>query len=80
MATQNSIHVSDELLAQLQAKAHAEGKSVDELAEEALRKGLEESSWQDLMAYGRERGKASGYTEKDVPRVVKEWRREQRGR
>jgi hypothetical protein len=38
MATQNSIHVSDELLAELQAKAAAEGKTVDELVEEALRK------------------------------------------
>jgi len=80
MATQNSIHVSDELLAELQAKAQAEGKTVDELADEALRKGLEERSWQDLLAYGRERGRASGCTEEDIPQVVKEWRREQRGR
>ncbi len=74
------VHVSDELLAELRSKAAAEGKTVDQLAEEALRKGLEEQSWQDLLAYGRERGRASGYTEEDVPRVVKEWRREQRGR
>jgi len=80
MATQNSIHVSEELLAELQSKAAAEGKTVDELAEAVLRKGLAEQSWQDLLAYGRERGSASGYTEEDVPRVVKEWRREQRGR
>jgi hypothetical protein len=57
-----------------------EGKTVDELAEAALRRGLEEQSWQDLLAYGRERGRASGYTEEDVPRIVKEWRREQRER
>jgi predicted transcriptional regulator len=80
MQTQNSIHVSDELLAELQAKAEAEGKTVDELAEEALRKGLEERAWQNLLEYGRETGRASGYTEDDVPRLVKEWRREQRGR
>jgi predicted transcriptional regulator len=79
MATIN-VHISDELLAELQSKAAAAGKTVDELAEEALRKGLEEQSWQDLLAYGRERGRASGYTEEDVPRVVKEWRSEQRGR
>jgi predicted transcriptional regulator len=79
MATIN-VHVSDELLAELQSKAATEGKTVDQLAGEALRKGLEEQSWQDLLAYGRERGRASGYTEEDVPRVVKEWRREQRGR
>ena len=75
-----NVYVSDELLAELQSKAAAEGKTVDQLAGEALRKGLEEQSWQDLLAYGRERGRASGYTEEDVPRVVKEWRPEQRGR
>ena len=74
------VHVSDELLAELQSKAAAEGKTVDQLAAEALRKGLEEQSWQDILAYGRERGRASGYTEEDVPRVVKEWRCEQRNR
>jgi len=72
MATQNSIHVSDELLAELQAKAAAEGKTVDELAEEAIRQGLEDRAWQDLLDYGRERGRASGYSEEDVPRVVRE--------
>jgi plasmid stability protein len=80
MATQNIIHVSDELLAELQSKAAAEGKTVDALAEEALRKGLEERSWQDLLAYGRERGRASGITEEQVPDAVREWRRENRGR
>jgi hypothetical protein len=80
MATQNNVHVSDALLAELQAQAQAEGKTVDELAEEALRKGLEERSWQELLTYGQEQGRASGYNEEDVPKVVKEWRREQRGR
>jgi predicted transcriptional regulator len=78
MATIN-VHVSDETLAELQAKALADGKSVDELAEQALLKGLEEQKWQDLLAYGRETGRASCYTEAEVPRVVKEWRREQSG-
>jgi hypothetical protein len=75
MAT-NNVHLSNELLAELQAKAQAEGKTVDELAEEALRRGLEKQEWQDLLEYGHERGRASGYTEEDVPRLVKEWRRE----
>ena len=47
-----------------------QGKTVDELAEAALRKGLEEQNWQDLLAYGRETGRASGYTEEDVPRAL----------
>ncbi len=79
MAIQNNLRVPDDLLVELQARAAAEGVNVETLAEEALRKGLEERAWQDLLAYGRERGKASGYTEEDVPRLVIEWRREQRG-
>ena len=72
MSTQNVIHISAEILAELRAKAAAEGKTVDELAEDALRKGLEERSWQDLIAYGRERGRASGYAEDDVADVVRD--------
>ncbi|MCX6623014.1 MAG: hypothetical protein NTY38_18490 [Acidobacteria bacterium] len=80
MATRNNLHVPDELLVELQAKAQVEGKTVDQLAEEALRKGLEEYAWQDLLDYGQRTGAASGYTEEDVPRLVNQWRREQRGR
>jgi len=75
MATQNSIHVSDELLAEQQAKAAAEGKTVDELAEEALRQGLKDRSWRDLLESGRKNGAASGYTEDDVPEIVRNRRK-----
>jgi hypothetical protein len=71
MGAQNVIHISAEILAELRAKAAAEGKTVDELAEDALRMGLDERSWQDLIAYGRERGGASGYTDDDVVGVVR---------
>ncbi|MGO9261902.1 MAG: ribbon-helix-helix protein, CopG family [Bryobacteraceae bacterium] len=75
MATQNNLHVPDELLAELQAKAAAEGKTVDKLAEEALRKGLEDRAWQELLEYGRETGRASAYTEADVPEIIRNRRR-----
>ena len=71
-----TINVPEDLLAELREKAAAEGKSVDELASEALRKGLDERAWQDLLEYGRQTGRASGHTEEDVPRLVEEWRRE----
>jgi hypothetical protein len=74
------VHVSEELLTELRSKAQVEGRTVDDLAEEALRKGLEERTWEDLFAYGRKTGNPSGYAEEDVPEIVKEWRREQRGR
>jgi plasmid stability protein len=35
----------EDLLAELQVKAAAEGKTVDELAAEVLRKGLVERAW-----------------------------------
>lgn len=79
MATIN-LQGPEELLAQLQSKAAAEGKSVDELATEALLRGLSEHSWQDLLDYGRTNASASGYTESDVPGLVKEWCRERRSR
>jgi plasmid stability protein len=82
--TQNNLHVSDELLAQLTAKAAAEGRSVDELAEESLREALRkeqrDKSWQGRLARGQQRGKASGITEDQVPEVVGEYRSEHRGR
>ena len=72
MAAHNNLHVPDDLLVELRAKAHAAGKTVDELAEEALRRGLEDHAWQEILAYGRERGRASGYAEEDAPRIVRE--------
>jgi hypothetical protein len=75
---QNNIHVPDELLAELHAKAAVEGKSVDEVATEALRMGLEDRSWRNLLEYGRQKGLESGYTEADVPGIVKQWRGEHR--
>lgn len=73
------LHVPEDLLAGLAEKAAAEGKTVEELAEETLRASIKEPSWEDLLAYGLENGRQSGYTEEDVPRLVKEFRREQRG-
>jgi predicted transcriptional regulator len=75
MATRNNLRVPDELLAELQSKAHAEGKTVEDLAEQALRKGLEERAWQDLVEYGLLTGSASGYSEADVCEIVKNRRR-----
>jgi hypothetical protein len=80
MTSENIIHVSADLLAELREKAEAEGKSVDELAGEALKKGLEERAWQDLLDYGRKTGRESGYKEEDVPELVRQWRREEHQR
>lgn len=78
MAT-NTIHVSDELLAELQSKAVDEGKSVDELAEDAFRQYLDSNQWQRLVAAKRDAVRAKGLTEADVPRLIQEARDERRG-
>ena len=57
MATQNILHIPDELLPELQTKAQSEGKTVDEIAVETLRNGLDGSPWQALLAYGLGRGR-----------------------
>jgi predicted transcriptional regulator len=80
MATDLTIKLPDDLLAELRMKAEAQGKTVDELAEETLRKGLEDRSWQELLEYGRERGQASEFTEEQAADVVHSWREKQRGR
>ncbi len=77
MASQNNIHVPDELLAELQSKAAGEGKSVDELVAEALRLGLEDRAWRGLLEYGRKTGRESGYSESDVPEIVQRRRKAQ---
>jgi hypothetical protein len=78
MAT-HSIPISDDLWAELQAKSEAEGKAIEELAEEALRKGLEDGAWQELLGYGAERGRAIGFREEQAGDVVHAWREKQRG-
>jgi predicted transcriptional regulator len=78
--TQNVIHLPDDLMTELQAKAAAERKSFDELAEDAFRQYLERDRWQRLVASKREAARAKGLTEADVPRLIEEARRERRER
>jgi hypothetical protein len=72
------LHVPEDLLAGLEAKAAASGKTVEELAATALRASLRETSWEDLIAYGQERGRLAGFHEEQAGDIVHEWRKEQR--
>jgi Arc/MetJ-type ribon-helix-helix transcriptional regulator len=65
-----------ELLAQLEETAQAEGRSADDLAREAVEKLLQDRRLQKLYAYGEESTRRTGIKEEDVPAVVKQWRRE----
>ena len=78
MAMQKNLHSPDELLQRLQAKAQSAGKTADKPTGGTLLSRIEARPWQDLLAYGLERGRAAGYTEDDVSRVVRENRQRHR--
>lgn len=86
--TPKNIALEPELLEQVGKRAQEEGKTVDELANELLaplleiRKRAESSDrrWQQLLDYGRGQAEKLGITERDVDRLIHEWRSEQRGR
>ncbi len=80
MASQNNLHVPDDLLDAANEAAREDGRTTDELAAEALRRYLAHRKLEELSAYGGEQARRMGYTEADVPRLIEESRREQRGR
>ena len=74
------VTLSDELVERLQAAAQVEGKTLEQWLGDTVKTRADERQWPDLLAYGRETGRSSGYTEQDVRQIVKDWRREQRER
>jgi hypothetical protein len=80
MATQNNLHIPDDLLSAVNEAANAEGKTTDELAADVLQRYLAHRKLEELGKYGREQSRRRGYTEADVPRLIAESRRENRGR
>ena len=80
MATQNNLHIPDDLLSAVSEAASADGKTTDELAAEALRRYLAHRNLEELGQYGREQSSRLGYTEAGVTRLSAESRRENRGR
>ncbi len=71
--------VSDELLAQVQDAAAAEGRTVDELVSESLKRYLKyRETGRELAAlgkWGREHARRRGFKPSDVPRTIAELRR-----
>ena len=79
MATHNNLHIPDDLLSAVNEAAGADGKITDEIAADALRRYLAHPKLEELGRYGREQSLRLGYTEADVPRLIAESRRENRG-
>ena len=65
------------LLAELETAARAEDRPVGEVLADAVRKYLDERSWQRLIQSGRQRAKDLGHTEDDISRLIAESRSEQ---
>jgi hypothetical protein len=80
MATENNLHIPDDLLRAVIEAATADGKTTDELAADALRRYLAHWQLEELGKYGRERSRRLGYAEADIPRLIAESRQENRGR
>lgn len=73
-----TISMPPALYRQARRAAREEGRTQSELLREALRRYLFARSWQELQRYGKQRAKALGIrSERDVVRLVKEFRREQ---
>jgi len=80
MATGNNLHIADDLLSAVHEAAAADGRSTDDIAEEALRRYLAHRKLDELGEYGRGQSERLGYTEADALRLIDESRRERRAR
>lgn len=65
------------LAAEMEAIAAAEGKTPDELYQDAAQRFLAGRKLGELAKYGQAQAKRLGYQESDVMRLIKESRQEQ---
>jgi hypothetical protein len=75
----DNVHIPHDLPPAMNEAANAEGKSIDDLAADAVRRYLGRRKLEELCQYGREQSRRLGYTEADVLRLIAESRRENRG-
>jgi response regulator RpfG family c-di-GMP phosphodiesterase len=80
MAPQKNVAIEPELFERMSEEAKAEGKTADEIANEATRRYLAVRRLQKLQQYGQRRAEELEITEEDVPRLIAESRAEHRGR
>jgi len=79
-ASPDSLTIPAELLAQIRAEAAQEHRSAGEVLRDAVNRYVRERRWQRMLAKGQARAMALGLTEADVPRLIAEFREEQRQR
>jgi len=72
----NSIRVSESLMAELQRAADAEQRSPEEVVKDAVERYLRLSRRKRLFAYGEGQAERVRIEEEDVPALVKQIRRD----
>ena len=80
MQTEKNIKLSAALWSRMADAAQAEGKTVEELFEEAALRLLKLRELRSFVAGNRELAAERGLTEADVPRLIAESRTERYGR
>jgi hypothetical protein len=74
MRANRNIELSAEIWSRMSQMAHAEGKSVDDLLEEAALRLLQLRELRSFVGENRELAAQRGLTEADVPRLIAETR------
>lgn len=80
MAPQKNITLDPELFARITDEAAAEGRTTDELANDATKRYLALRRLDRLQQYGQGRAEELGITEDDIPRLIAESRAKNRSR
>lgn len=74
-----TVSLPPELAKKVDALARAGGRTRSELFRTAVLQYIDRlERWEQIFAYGRKRAKELGTSEKDVPRLLREHRDEQR--
>jgi hypothetical protein len=68
--------IPEDLWARVREAAKAEERSADELIADALEQYLRAKRFEPLVSYGEPRARDLGIREEEVPRLVKETRKE----
>jgi hypothetical protein len=76
--TPKNVAIEPELFARVTEEAAAEGKTADQIANEAMKRYLALRRLDRLQRYGQKRAEELGITEDDVPRLIAESRAERR--
>jgi hypothetical protein len=78
MSSTRTVTLTNELYDEASREAQADGKTTDEIAQEALHVYLALRRLDRLQEYGQQRADALGVTEADIPTLITEIRRESR--